>query len=290
MGIVGIDVSKHNGKLDWKSLKEQEVAFALVRCGVGDNIPSQHDERFNENVQGCIDNNIPWGVYIYSYAINPDEQRSEVEHVLTMLSGLPNPPMGIWLDEEDSDPSYSRVEHGLDTDLLESYAEDFLNLIKAHYPDVPVGIYASHSWLDSYFDVNALKSLGYLIWEAHWGVGNLCKEEASILQTSSNGEFENHDCRFDINVLTDDTFNHVFEDTDVKDEVSELDFNTLVNNTLTGVYGNGEDRINSLGSRYNEVQGAINELFSVAKTTKDMLDNSEFDINTDMLYNVLNIL
>lgn len=290
MGIVGIDVSKHNGKLDWQSLKEQGVAFALLRCGVGDNIVSQHDERFNENVQGCIENGIPWGVYLYSYATNAEEQRNEVEHVLSMLSGLSNPPMGIWIDEEDSDPNYSRIEHGLDTDLLESYVDDFLSLMKAHYPDTEVGLYASHSWLDSYFDVNALKDLGYLIWEAHWNVGDLCKEEASILQSTSDGSFEDHDCRFDINVLTDDTFKHVFEYTEVKDEVSELDFNTLIVNTLDGVYGNGEDRANNLGSRYNEIQGAVNELFSIAKTTKDMLDNSEFDINADMLYSVLNML
>lgn len=288
MGIVGIDVSKHNGKLDWQSLKEQGVAFALIRCGVGDNIPCQHDERFNENVQGCIDNDIPWGVYLYSYATNMDEVMNEVDHLITMLSGLPTPPMGIWIDEEDSDDY--RVKHGLKFVNLQDFVEIFCNQITFTFPNATVGLYASHSWLDSYFDVNALKDLGYLIWEAHWSVGELCKEEASILQTTSDGAFEDHDCRFDINVLTDNTFNHVFENTDVKDEVNELDFNTLVNNVLTGVYGDGEDRVNNLGSRYNEVQGAVNELFSIAKTTKDMLDNSEFDINTDMLYTVLNML
>ena len=70
--LKGIDVSSHNGEINWNEVKSQ-IDFAIIRLGYGDNVESQDDRYFQKNVKGCIDNNIPFAVYIYSYAKNLSE-------------------------------------------------------------------------------------------------------------------------------------------------------------------------------------------------------------------------
>ena len=67
--MKGIDVSKWQGVIDWSKVKTD---FAIIRLGLGDNLESQDDAQFLNNVNGCINNNIPFGVYIYSYALHLD--------------------------------------------------------------------------------------------------------------------------------------------------------------------------------------------------------------------------
>ena len=62
-----IDVSWRQGEIDWKKMKEARVEGVIIHCGYGLNFISQDDKYFIKNVEGCIQNNIPFGVYIYSY-------------------------------------------------------------------------------------------------------------------------------------------------------------------------------------------------------------------------------
>ena len=58
----GIDVSHHQGTVDWKKAKEDGVEFAIIRCGFGMNQTKQDDAQWFNNVKGCEENNM---VYIY---------------------------------------------------------------------------------------------------------------------------------------------------------------------------------------------------------------------------------
>lgn len=64
----GIDVSHNQGVIDWKRVKADGVDFAIIRCGFGMNQINQDDTQWFNNVKGCEQNNIPYGVYLYSYA------------------------------------------------------------------------------------------------------------------------------------------------------------------------------------------------------------------------------
>ena len=57
----GIDVSKHNGIIDWSKAKK-DIDFAIIRAGYG-RLASQKDIKFEKNYQGCVDNNISKGAY-----------------------------------------------------------------------------------------------------------------------------------------------------------------------------------------------------------------------------------
>ena len=83
----GIDVSEHNGKIDWEKVKSSGIDFAIIRCGYGMDLPKQDDKYWQYNVTECERLGIPYGVYIYSYADSTDRAASEADHVLRLLKG-----------------------------------------------------------------------------------------------------------------------------------------------------------------------------------------------------------
>ncbi len=79
----GIDVSAHQGKIDWKKVN---VDFAVLRAGFG-KVISQKDEQFEANYSGAKATGIPIGAYWYSYAMTPDEARQEADVFLEVIKG-----------------------------------------------------------------------------------------------------------------------------------------------------------------------------------------------------------
>ena len=103
----GIDVSHHQGKIDWEQVKNSGVEFAVIRCGIGgeyDGIGEnkQDDAYWDYNVSECERLGIPYGVYLYSYATNTDMAASEARHTLALLEGH-EPQLPVFLDLEHLD-------------------------------------------------------------------------------------------------------------------------------------------------------------------------------------------
>ena len=68
----GIDLSRHNGDIDWAKVKAD---FVILRAGYGKET-NQKDDRFEEYYAGAKSHGIPVGAYWYSYAMNEDEASS----------------------------------------------------------------------------------------------------------------------------------------------------------------------------------------------------------------------
>ena len=85
--VNGIDVSSHQGKINWAEVKNSGVDFAIIRCGYGQNNPSQDDMFFARNVSECERLGIPYGVYLYSYALTENDAYSEAQHALRLIKG-----------------------------------------------------------------------------------------------------------------------------------------------------------------------------------------------------------
>lgn len=81
-----IDVSEHNGVIDWNQVKGH-IDGAIIRCGFGMDQADQDDKQWSRNVAECERLGIPFGVYLYSYATNADRARSEAQHVLKLIKG-----------------------------------------------------------------------------------------------------------------------------------------------------------------------------------------------------------
>ncbi len=169
---VGVDVSSYNGTIDWKSAKANGVDFAIIRIGYGDDDTNQDDPYAITNMNGCEAAGIPYGVYIYSYAISEREVDSEISHTLRMIQGH-NPVLGVWFDMEDAD-GYKQYRHAFNPythgDELTNYCLRFVNAIKANgYENV--GVYANRDYFVNVLDYESLNSAG-LIWLAHWGISS----------------------------------------------------------------------------------------------------------------------
>lgn len=85
----GIDVSKHQGKIDWQKVKADGVDFAILRVayrGYGKEGRLVEDECFEQNIQGALAAGIKVGVYLYSQAITEEELLEEANLVLEKIA------------------------------------------------------------------------------------------------------------------------------------------------------------------------------------------------------------
>lgn len=79
--LNGIDVSRHQGYIDWEKVKPK-IDFAMIRAGFGAN---NIDARALFNMEQCERLNIPYGVYWFSYALHPDMAAKEAQYCLNLI-------------------------------------------------------------------------------------------------------------------------------------------------------------------------------------------------------------
>lgn len=84
---LGIDVSYHNGKIDWQAVKAAGVKFVIARCGYGykNKWTVSIDETFLENYHKAKENNLLVGTYFYSYALTSEETKNKGKDFLLFL-------------------------------------------------------------------------------------------------------------------------------------------------------------------------------------------------------------
>lgn len=160
--LKGIDVSQHQGKINWKKAKADGVQFAMLRAGIGDNIKPQDDKQFTRNVNQCEKYGIPWGAYLYSYAGSNKEVKSEIKHMRRLLKGK-KPAFPVAFDMEDAD-GYKKKNGMPKKKQLVTFSKKFLNAMEkdGHY----ASLYASRSWLNSKLNSKRLNKFDK--WVADW--------------------------------------------------------------------------------------------------------------------------
>ena len=197
--LKGIDVSSHQGNIDWGVVKSQ-IDFAIIRLGYGDNVERQDDSYFIKNVNGCINNNIPFGVYIYSYALNlggSESIQSEVDHTKKMLSKISKKPFCVYIDMEDD----STIKLG--KTMLTNFALEFCKQItQAGYK---AGVYANENWFRNYLQVSTIASFGYSIWCAKYSANKPnITSNYDIWQYSDSGHIDGVNGNCDMNYMVKD--------------------------------------------------------------------------------------
>lgn len=155
----GIDVSQHNGIIDWDKVKASgKVDFVILRCGFGREHSRQIDRTFERNYAECKRVGLPVGVYHYSYADSAADAEKEAEFCLKLISGkqLEFP---VWFDVEER----SHVLRGNCDDLVKA----FCGRLEA------AGYYAGVYSFDSFFASNLSADITrrYAAWSAR--VGNI---------------------------------------------------------------------------------------------------------------------
>lgn len=248
--MKGIDVSSWQEGINWQKVKDQ-INFAIIRLGYGDNIKRQDDKYFLNNVNGCIANNIPFGVYIYSYATNLTGNasiQSEIDHCKRLLSKISKKPFCVYIDMEDD----STIKLG--KTQLTNFALEFCKQItNAGYR---AGVYANQNWFQNYLNPSTIASYGYSIWCAKYSdnkpnIGS----GYDIWQYSDDGRIVGINGKVDMNKM----------EKNIISQPTNKSVDELAREVINGLWGNGEDRKNRLtsaGYNYQEVQNRVNQILA----------------------------
>lgn len=176
-----IDVSHHNGVIDWGAVKGS-VDGAIIRCGFGDNIAAQDDKEWERNADECTRLGIPFGAYLYSYAESDAQARSEADHMLRLVK-----------EYKLSFPVYLDLEQAGTESYAPKGAQIFCSIMEqaGYY----TGVYANQNWWQSY-----LTSLGdrYTKWVARYSTSKPAIS-CDIWQYTSNGSVPGINGNADLN-------------------------------------------------------------------------------------------
>lgn len=105
MASIVVDVSRHQGLLDWEALAA-EVDGAIIRMGYGGDSERQDDDKYFFNLDEVRRVGLPFGCYLYSYAGSDAESYSEAQHALRLLPAPDELAYPVYLDVEEQGKSY----------------------------------------------------------------------------------------------------------------------------------------------------------------------------------------
>ena len=150
--IMGVDVSKHQGNIDWQALKNAGVNFVFIRVGYdGEDSQAFHlDPKFESYIKAAEQVGIPAGVYYYSKATSDLLALDEAKWVVRQLRGKKvSYPVAIDL-EDKSQRTYGR-------DAMTQVAKVFADEIRAAgYTPM---VYCDESFAKKSINLNALSGV-----------------------------------------------------------------------------------------------------------------------------------
>lgn len=177
MEKLGIDVSAHQGVIDWTKAKEY-ISFAIIRAGYGQN---NIDKQARYNVQECEAHGIPYGFYWFSYAYTVEMARKEAEYLINFI-GENKPLYPLYFDFEYDSVKYAAkngvtVTKELLHDMTTAFCEEIENA--GFY----VGIYANTDYIKNKYNSEIFEK--YDLWWANWST--TLNREVHLWQFTSHG-------------------------------------------------------------------------------------------------------
>lgn len=248
MAKKGIDVSYHQGTIDWKKVKNAGIEFAILRIGYG-MYDYQKDKQFENNYKNARANGIPVGVYHYSYATSVEEAKKEANLVVKWLNGrdLEYP---VYFDIEDN----SQAKLGKST--LNAMCRAFCEIIeKAGYW---AGIYSNKNWATNIIS-GAELGKDYTYWIAQYNDKCTYNGPYAIWQYSSSGKVNGISGNVDMNYQYAEVGGKV---SDSNSTASKKSNEEIANEVIAGKWGNGNARKTALinaGYDYDAVQAIVNQ-------------------------------
>lgn len=189
--LIGIDVSKYQGKIDWQKVKDAGVEFAIIRLGYRYyyDEPLNIDPYYLENIKGATENGIKVGIYFYSYAKSIEDAKEEANFVLDNIKGY-NIDLPIAFDWENFKYFNAAQINLFDLREISNTYLDILN--SAGYETVHYGSksYLEYIWLPVKHD----------IWLAHYTEKTSYKGPYVMWQLASNGKVDGINNYVDIDV------------------------------------------------------------------------------------------
>ncbi|MBQ3162163.1 MAG: glycoside hydrolase family 25 protein [Oscillospiraceae bacterium] len=190
MQYKGIDVSHHNGVVDWDKVKAAGIQFAILRCGYGRKSIKQVDRQFERNYRECKRVGMPVGVYHYSYAKTAEDARLEADFMLELIAGKQFE-YPVIFDIED------KTQQALGKKVLTDITVAFCEKIEAagYY----TAVYSNVDWFINKLDRSRLEA--YDKWLAHWVTSPRWGNEfGGLWQYSDSGRVDGIETAVDMNI------------------------------------------------------------------------------------------
>ena len=192
--ILGLDISKWNGNIDWKAVKKANIDFVIIRAGYG---TGYVDPYFKKNIESAIKNDLMVGIYWFSYAHSYQGAKLEAEKCYKTINPYKkhiNLPV-FWDFEYDSVNVANRKGYHISKKLASGMADTFCTTIKNK--GMKAGIYTNIDYSKRYFTKKVLNK--YHCWVAQWTSNCTYKEHYIIWQCTDN--FRINGKKFDLNRL-----------------------------------------------------------------------------------------
>ena len=181
-GVLGIDVSKWNGDIDWNAVKNSGVNYVIIRCGYRGSSTGAliEDPKFKANIKGATSSGLKVGVYFFSQATSEVEAVEEASMVLSLIKGY-NISYPVFLDVEPSGGRGDSISKEVRTSVINAFCQTISNSGYAS------GVYANKTWLESKFSTGNLSS-SCKIWLAQYAAQPTYGGKYNMWQYTSKGK------------------------------------------------------------------------------------------------------
>lgn len=193
--IIGIDVSEHNGVVNWPAVKKAGIGFTVIRTGYG---TSHVDKQFAANMAGAAAQGIPIGIYHFSYALTAAGAKAEADFVLSLLAPYKGKiTLPVFFDFEYDTVDYAKKQGvTLSKDAFNDHTVAFCERIKA--AGYTPGTYYNLDYYRNYVEKDRFSGLA--IWYAQYA-GAPTVTDYDLWQFSSSYTIPGLGGRFDANLL-----------------------------------------------------------------------------------------
>ena len=191
---LGIDVSKWQEGIDWQKVEEDGVEFAILRMGYQNGFDGEVaiDPYFENNVKGCMDNNIPISVYFSSYAKSVDEAKGQADWICDKLEAYNYSNINVSFDWENWN-SFNKL--GLSLNDINDMADIFMDeCVSRGYKSM---LYGSKTYLEAVWK-NDKK---YQVWLANYVEDTSYVGDYRVWQFTQTGSVDGVSGKVDINVM-----------------------------------------------------------------------------------------
>ena len=191
--VMGIDISKHNGNIDWNAVKNSGVQYVILRCGYRGSASGVlvEDQKFKSNIQGATAAGLKVGIYFFSQAVNEVEAVEEASMTLSLIKKY-RITYPVYIDVESANGRADGISKAARTSVINAFCQTIRN--SGYTP----GLYANKNWLTEKINTGALG--GCKIWLAQYVAAPTYGGRYEMWQYSSRGSIAGIKGNVDLNV------------------------------------------------------------------------------------------
>lgn len=200
--VLGVDVSEHQGTIDWQAVKNAGMDFVILRVGYRGMTEGllNVDATFEQNYQGAVDAGLKVGVYFFSQAVTEKEAQQEADFVLETLNGreLSYPVVFDWETPIPSEelPAEDLRAYNMSGEEVTSFSKAFCQRIEKK--GYTACVYTNKHMAYNSFNLEELKE--YALWYAEYQPAPSLYYDFRIWQYSASGTVPGIEGNVDLNI------------------------------------------------------------------------------------------